>query len=83
VKKGLFGLCHAGYWLLPRQSRITVQKDHEVTDEAAHDLVIRSVDVGVCANSYIPGVLKRWREPQYEAFEDRNVWSLLTPSPKR
>jgi hypothetical protein len=57
--------------------RIDAYKQHEVTDEAAHDLVIRSVDVGVCANSYIPGVLSQWREPQHSAFEPRNVWSLF------
>jgi len=57
--------------------RITAYKDHGVTDQAAHDLVIRSVDSGVCANSYIPDVLGEWRKPQHEAFEPRNVWSLF------
>jgi hypothetical protein len=60
-----------------QDKRIEAYKEHEVIDQAAHDLVIRSVDVGVCANSYIPGVLKQWREPQHQAFEDRNVWSLF------
>ena len=57
--------------------RITVYKGHVLNDQAVHDLVIRSVDVGVCANSYIPDLLKQWREPQHEAFEARNVWSLF------
>lgn len=35
------------------------------------------VEVGVCANSYIPDVLHEWREPRHDAFEDRNVWSLF------
>lgn len=33
--------------------------------------------IGVCDHSYIPGVLKQWREPHHEAFEDRNIWSLF------
>jgi hypothetical protein len=57
--------------------RITCYKDHLVTDESAHDLVIRSIDAGVCANSYIPDVLSEWRKPQHDAFEPRNVWSLF------
>lgn len=57
--------------------RIEAYKDAVVDDAQAHDLIVRSVDVGVCANSYIPGVLREWREPQHEAFADRNIWSLF------
>jgi hypothetical protein len=57
--------------------RITAYNSHTLADQAAHDLVIRSVDVGVCANSYIPDVLHEWREPKHKAFEPRNVWSLF------
>lgn len=46
-------------------------------DAHAHDLIIRSVDVGVCANSYIPDVLREWREPVHEQFVERNVWTLF------
>jgi hypothetical protein len=57
--------------------RIDAYKDCGLNDQAAHDLIVRSVDVGVCANSYIPDVLKEWREPRHEAFQQRNVWSLF------
>jgi hypothetical protein len=57
--------------------RITTYKGCDLNDQAAHDLVIRSVDVGVCANSYIPEVLREWRQPRHDAFEPRNVWSLF------
>ena len=60
-----------------QDKRIEAYKVHEVSEEAAHDLVVRSVDVGVCANSYIPQVLKEWREPKHRAFESRNAWSLF------
>jgi hypothetical protein len=33
--------------------------------------------VGVCANSYIPDVLREWREPKHKEFEERTVWSLF------
>jgi hypothetical protein len=60
-----------------QDKRIEAYKGAAVDDAQAHDLVVRSVDVGVCANSSIPGVLKQWRQPQHFAFEARNVWSLF------
>lgn len=57
--------------------RIEAYKNHELNDQAAHDLIVRSVDVGVCANSYIPDVLQEWRKPRHEAFTPRCVWSLF------
>lgn len=60
-----------------QDTRISAYKQAEVDDETVHDLVIRATDVGVCANSYIPKILKEWREPRHEAFERRSVWSLF------
>jgi len=60
-----------------QDKRITAYKNHQLSEEAAHDLVVRSVDVGVCANSYIPSVLQEWRHPRHDTFEPRNVWSLF------
>ena len=60
-----------------QDTRISAYKQAEVDDETVHDLVIRSTDVGVCANSYIPKILKEWREPRYEAFRQRSVWTLF------
>jgi hypothetical protein len=60
-----------------QDQRISSYKTHQLDDEEAHDLIIRSVDLGVCANSYIPDVLQEWRKPRHEAFEARNVWSLF------
>lgn len=40
-------------------------------------LVASKTTVGVSANSYIPHVLREWREPKHQAFMDRNVWSLF------
>ncbi len=60
-----------------QDKRIAAYKDTDLGDEIAHDLIIRATDVGVCSNRYIPGVLHEWREPRYEAFATRNVWSLF------
>ena len=64
-----------GYWFEHRQ-RVDAYKHKRVTDTRAHDLVIRSVDAGVMANSYVPKVLKEWREPSHDVFRPRDLWSL-------
>jgi len=60
----------------PHKRRVLRYKAEEITDAAAHDLVIRSIDKSVVANAKIPEVLKAWREPEHEEFEERSVWSL-------
>jgi hypothetical protein len=44
-------------------------------DTAAHDLIIRATDLGVCSNRLIPTVLHQWREPKYDEFQQRHMWS--------
>ena len=63
------------YWDLHTQ-RIDRYRSVLVGDVRAHDLIVRSVDAGVMANSYIPRVLSEWRDPSHEVFERRNLWSL-------
>jgi hypothetical protein len=60
-----------------QDQRIERYKHHGLTDEQVHDLVIRSVDVGVLPNRKVPDLLKEWREPRHEEFNDRNAWSLF------
>ena len=57
--------------------RIETYKSADLDDRAAHDLVIRATDVGVCPNQLIPRVLHEWREPRHREFEPRTVWSLF------
>lgn len=57
--------------------RIDAYRNHRMRDKAAHDLVIRAVDVGACTNRMIPAVIKEWREPSYPEFGDRSAWSLF------
>lgn len=63
------------YWEI-QQARISAYRQERITDREAHDLVIRSVDSGVMANSYIPKVLDEWRSPRHNEFRPRNLWSL-------
>ncbi|MGJ8639707.1 MAG: DUF932 domain-containing protein [Opitutaceae bacterium] len=63
------------YWEI-QQSRITCYRNKRVSDSQAHDIVVRSVDAGVMANSYIPKVLQEWRQPRHKEFRSRNLWSL-------
>ncbi len=60
-----------------QSKRITAYREKRIGDTAAHDLVIRATDVGVCSNRQIPTILTEWRTPRYEDFKRRNVWSLF------
>ena len=60
-----------------QSARISAYKRMELKEHEAHDLVIRATDVGVCSNRLIPTVLHEWRQPRYEQFAQRNVWSLF------
>lgn len=57
--------------------RLAAYRQADLSDHAAHDLVIRAFDVGVCTNRHIPRVLNEWRRPRHQQFETRNVWSLF------
>jgi hypothetical protein len=60
-----------------QDKRIEAYKDNGIDNAAAHDLIIRATDVGVCSNRLVPSVLKEWRTPRHPQFEQRNIWSLF------
>jgi len=60
-----------------QDTRLSTYKLADIDDRTAHDLVIRSCDVGVVPNRTIPEVLREWREPRHMEFEPRNAWSLF------
>jgi hypothetical protein len=64
------------YWLR-HEHRIDAYRNYALNDMAAHDLVIRAVDVGICHNGLIPDVLANWRVPNHEDFRPRTSWSLF------
>ena len=57
--------------------RIAAYRESAINDCAAHDLIVRATDVGVCSNRAIPAVLGEWRRPRHVDFERRSVWSLF------
>jgi hypothetical protein len=64
-----------GFWYDHTQ-RVAAYREKRLSDTRAHDLVVRAVDSGVMANSYLPKVLGEWREPAHPEFRARSVWSL-------
>lgn len=57
--------------------RIPRYREAEVDEVAAHDLMIRAVDVGVLPVSTLPKVILEWREPEQDNFRSRNTCSLF------
>jgi hypothetical protein len=60
-----------------QDQRIAAYKGKRLSDTRVHDLLVRSVDAGVMAKSYIPKVLGEYREPRHEAFLPRSAWRLF------
>ena len=56
--------------------RIMRYRETEISDQRAHDLIIRSVDAEAMPPSSIPRILKEYREPWHEEFMPRTAWSL-------
>jgi len=56
--------------------RVLRYRETEISDERAHDLVVRAVDAEALPPSSIPRVLKEYREPWHPEFMPRTVWSL-------
>lgn len=66
---GTFERAHTG--------RVEAYKRTALGDVEVHDILIRSVDAGVMANSYIGKVLGEWRATEHEEFAPRTAWSLF------
>jgi hypothetical protein len=59
-----------------QDERIRTYKETELTDPAAHDLVIRAIDANVLPVTQVPAVLGEWRTPSHEEFaaDGKTVW---------
>ncbi|MBI5767880.1 MAG: DUF932 domain-containing protein [Verrucomicrobia bacterium] len=57
--------------------RIARYREVALNDAAAHDLMIRAVDVGVVPVSTLPKVIQEWREPSHASFREKTSWSLF------
>jgi hypothetical protein len=56
--------------------RMRSYKKTELSDLAAHDLVIRAVDAKVLPVTQVPSVLEQWRAPSHEEFaaDGKTIW---------
>ena len=60
-----------------QDERVERYRTTRLSDADAHDLTIKALDSGVVCASKIPELLKEWREPRYQEFEPRTVWSYF------
>jgi hypothetical protein len=57
--------------------RILCYNEAWITDQRAHDIVIRALDAGAITTTQVPEVLHEWREPSHPEFLPRTAWSLF------
>ena len=62
-----------------QDERIRTYKETELTDPAAHDLVVRAVDAEVLPVTQLPAVLGEWRSPRHAEFAaaGKTAWRSL------
>jgi hypothetical protein len=60
-----------------QDKRIEAYKNSELTDVAAHDLIVRSIDARALTATQVPKLLQEWRHPQHPEFAPRTAWSLF------
>ena len=58
-------------------ARITAMMHTELRPEVADSLILRSFEKGIISAPQLPRVLHEWREPSFEEFRPRTVWSLF------
>ena len=58
--------------------RFAAYRRQELTDGAAHDLVVRALDARVVPVTRLPAVLREWREPRHPEFRaGLTAWRLF------
>jgi hypothetical protein len=57
--------------------RIRLLQQTAVADQAAESLLLRSFEQQIVSHRMLARVIKEWREPSFEAFRPRTLWSLL------
>ncbi len=62
-----------------QQARFDAYKQHELTDTAAHDLLVQVLDARVLPITKIPLALKEWRTPRHPEFREggKTAWRLF------
>jgi hypothetical protein len=61
-----------------QEVRFAASKRHELTDAAAHDLLVQALDARVLPVTKLPLALSEWRAPRHPEFrEGRTAWRLF------
>lgn len=57
--------------------RIRRLQHTEIDDRHAESLILRMFERGIISHRLLPGVIREWRSPSFEDFQDRTAWSLM------
>jgi hypothetical protein len=57
--------------------RIKQMMRQEVSADVADAVILRAFERGIVGAHHLPGVIKEWRNPSFEEFRPRTVWSLM------
>jgi hypothetical protein len=62
-----------------QDQRLDTYRTHTVSDESAHDLMVRAIDARVLPVTALPHVVAEWRRPSHEEFaaDGPTVWRLF------
>lgn len=55
--------------------RIRCFQLRDINDVTAESLTVRAYERGIISHRQLPDVLKHWRTPEHEEFQDRTLWS--------
>jgi hypothetical protein len=58
-------------------ARVRLMQTAEVPDDRADSLILRAFEKGIVPTPALPRVIHEWREPQFEDFRPRTLWSLF------
>ncbi len=58
-------------------ARIQVLKESSVSDDKASAIILKSFEDGITSTRHLGDVIHEWREPRYQDFQPRTLWSLL------
>jgi hypothetical protein len=57
--------------------RIKRLQHAEIDDRQAESFMLRAYERQLVSHRALPGVIREWRSPSFEEFQDRTAWSLL------
>jgi hypothetical protein len=58
-------------------ARIRRMQEAECCDVLAESLMLRAYEHDIISHRQLPRIIKEWREPSFEAFQDRTLWSAF------